>query len=122
MFWNIFILFVICGVFLKFFKGTNKQEYFSNDDKETIDSNISYLRGQVDNMTNFESKARDILQRIKNISVIVIPNIQMGSVLETDIVRRMEEKVKDSSKKGDKLSSDRDKLKRIPSVNIPYFK
>ena len=122
MFWGIFILFVICIVLLYFFKGINTQEYFSSDDRETIDSNISYLRAQVDDMPDFESQSRDTLHRIKNISAMLIPNIQMGYAIESDIVRRMEEKVKDSSEKGNKLSGDRDKLKRVPTVNIPYFK
>ena len=119
--WDILIIFIVSCVFLYFFKGINTQEYFSNDDRETIESNLSYLRTQIDDMPDFESQARDALRRIKNLYAIIFSNIQIGNTIESDIVRRMEEKVKDSSKKGKKLSGDRDKLKSVPNVNIPYF-
>jgi len=121
MFLGILVLFIICIVLLYFFKGIKTEEYFSNDDRKTLESNISYLRSQVDDMSDFESQTRDTLKRIKNLSAMLIPNIQIGYAMEADIVRRMEEKVKDSSKRGNKLSGDRDNLKRVPSVNIPYF-
>ncbi len=122
MFRVILILFILCILFLYFFKGNYySKETFSDEERKTIESNISYLRSQVDNMPDFESQARDILNRIKRISALTTANIPIGYAMEANIVRRMEERVEESSKKGKKLSSDRDKLKRVPRVNIPYF-
>ena len=122
MFRVILILFIFCILFIYFFKGNYySKENFSDEERKTIESNVAYLKAQVDNMPNFESQARDILNRIKQISVLTTANIPIGYALEANIVRRMEERVKDSSKKGKKLSGDRDKLKRVPNVNIPYF-
>lgn len=122
MFRVILILFILCILFLYFFKGNYySKETFSDEERKTIESNISYLRSQVDNMPDFESQARNILNRIKRISALTTANIPIGYAMEANIVRRMEERVEESSKKGKKLSSDRDKLKRVPRVNIPYF-
>lgn len=122
MFRVILILFILCILFIYFFKGNYySKENFSDEERKTIESNVAYLKAQVDNMPDFESQARDILNRIKQISTLTIANIPIGYAMEANIVRRMEERVEDSSKKGKKLSNDRDKLKRVPNVNIPYF-
>ena len=121
MFRVILILFILCILFMYFFKGNYSKEPFSDEERKTIESNLSYLKAQVDNMPDFESQARNILNRIKRISALSIANIPIGYTMEASIVRRMEERVEESSKKGKKLSNDRDKLKRVPRVNIPYF-
>ena len=121
MFRVILILFILCILYLYFFKGNYSKETFSDEERKTIESNVSYLKAQVDNMPDFESQARNILNRIKRISALTTANIPIGYAMEASIVRRMEERVEESSKKGKKLSNDRDKLKRVPRVNIPYF-
>ena len=97
-------------------------EAFTDEDRIIIQNNIAFVRRAIKNMPDFRSKSKSLLKKLASLQTRTFNAFITGNALEMNIIRRMEEEVKDAADDGKDLSNRRNKLRRLPTVNISYFK
>ena len=97
-------------------------EAFTDEDRNIIQNNIAFVRRAIKNMPDFRSKSKSLLKKLGVLYTRTFNAFITGNALEMNIIRRMEEEVKDAADDGKDLSNRRNKLRRLPTANISYFK
>lgn len=113
--------FLFCMIYCKD-KNIYTYEAFTDEDRSIIQNNIAFVRREIQNMPDFRNRFENLSRRIRNIQPRLFNAFNIGNILEISIIRRMEEEVKDAANDGNNLRNRRNRLRRVPNVNISYFK